>query len=91
MSHTVNYVKAWAWHRHHEECPREKDRRALQGNVAYASAARRTYGGVGGGPGAFLNPRRPARVYVGAIACKLQPSRRQGFQCDDKTSIYRAH
>lgn len=73
----VNYVKAWAWHRHHEKYPREKEDRILQGNIAYASAARRrTYGGGDGdgGPGVSLSPRTHLRR---CFRIRLQPSHRR--------------
>jgi len=53
-------------------CPREKDRRVLQENFAYASAARRRTYGDGGGDGdsgASLHLRRLAHIFVYALAC----------------------
>lgn len=58
VAYDVNYVKAWAWHRHYEKCPREEDGRVLQGNFAYASAARRRTCGGGDGDGGGRRSRR---------------------------------
>lgn len=78
VAYDVNYVKAWAWHRHHEKCPRQKDRHVLQGNFTYASAARRRTcggndgdgggGGSDGGSGVSLRPRWIVRISVNAFA-----------------------